>query len=158
MTPVISSAFESGVFIVQIQFYGFENFKIIWTPRKLINFLRRRASSYYFCFVSAFNKKVALAHYTLLAASLPTAQFCDNSHGLSTYERLAEDVLEPSFKSLVELYERNAMVKDGENKTVCTRVNVLQLRRALDDTARALLDEQHREHKVGPVGESAIGA
>jgi hypothetical protein len=101
---------------------------------------------------------VALAHYSLLAASLPTAQFCGNSHGLSTFDRLAEDALDPAFKSLVEVCERDCMLQEDQDTKTCTRVNVVQLRRALDGTAEKLWHESQQDQNVGRVRAEVVGA
>ena len=46
---------------------------------------------------SAFESGVALCHFALLAATLS----CDVAHGLGTFTRLAEDVLQPPFADLI---------------------------------------------------------
>ena len=47
---------------------------------------------------SAFESGVALCHFALLAATLGA----DVAHGLGTFTRLAEDVLQPPFADLVD--------------------------------------------------------
>jgi len=85
---------------------------------------------------SMFESGVALSHYTILAASTvpePWDNDCGVStcHGLGTYNRLAEDILQPPFSDLV--YYR---------KSSGWRVDLLHCQAALDHTADALASQR----------------
>jgi len=86
---------------------------------------------------SAFESGVALCHFAILAASTaPTPWLSESSvsdcHGLGTFTRLAEDVLQPPFADLVS----TGQIGRG------WQVNVLKCQEALDKTLGALLSSR----------------
>eukprot|EP00929_Paragymnodinium_shiwhaense_P000413 TRINITY_DN100664_c0_g1_i1.p1 TRINITY_DN100664_c0_g1~~TRINITY_DN100664_c0_g1_i1.p1 ORF type:complete len:1916 (+),score=243.19 TRINITY_DN100664_c0_g1_i1:96-5843(+) len=92
---------------------------------------------------SAFESGVALCHYALLAASLtPPAGSSEPrvlpSHGLGTFTRLAEDVLDPPFADLIQQQTADTGPANHQSGWF---LSLLACQAALDNTADALCRE-----------------